>query len=126
LHGSGSLFSPNITPWAAAFYMGASMSITAFPMLARILHEKGLIKTKLWTLVLAAGSIDDAIAWCLLALVLASIKSSINIAVIAIGGTLIYVLFMWFVGRRAFLDWILKTEKENEQISPSFYGITGI
>ena len=37
LYGGGDLFSPTITPWAAALYMGASMSITAFPMLARIL-----------------------------------------------------------------------------------------
>ncbi len=51
-------------------------------------------------MVLAAGSLDDAVAWCLLALVLASIQSSLNIAVLAIGGTLLYVLFMWFVGRR--------------------------
>ncbi|NUN65121.1 cation:proton antiporter [Pseudanabaena biceps] len=108
LHGGGGLFSPNITIWAAALYMGASMSITAFPMLARILQERGLIKTQLGTLVLAAGSLDDAIAWCLLALVLASIKSSINIAVIAIGGTFLYVLFMWFLGRpilRIFSRW---------------------
>jgi len=90
LYSGSGLFSPTITPWAAALYMGASMSITAFPLLARILHERGLIKTKLGTLVLAAGSLDDAIAWCLLALVLASIKSSINVAIIAIGGIFSY------------------------------------
>ncbi len=100
LYGSGNLFGAKVTPWAAALYLGASMSITAFPMLARILHEKGLTKTRFGTLVLAAGSLDDAVAWCLLALVLASIQSSLNIAILAIGGTLVYVLFMWFVGRR--------------------------
>ncbi|WP_055074026.1 cation:proton antiporter [Pseudanabaena sp. 'Roaring Creek'] len=114
LHDGGSLFSPTTTPWAAALYMGASMSITAFPMLARILHERGLIKTKLGTLVLAAGSLDDAIAWCLLALVLASIKSSINVAIIAIGGTLAYVLFMWFVGRRILRVFSYWTRRDGE------------
>ncbi|MBD2179084.1 cation:proton antiporter [Pseudanabaena sp. FACHB-1998] len=114
LFGGGDLFSPNITPWAAALYMGASMSITAFPMLARILQEKGLIKTQLGTLVLAAGSLDDAVAWCLLALVLASIKSSINVAIIAIGGTLLYVMFMWFAGRRLLRFFSYWTRRDGE------------
>jgi len=114
LHSGGELFNPNITPWAAALFMGASMSITAFPMLARILQERGLIKTQLGTLVLAAGSLDDAVAWCLLALVLASIKSSISIAVIAIGGTLAYVLFMWFVGRRILRIFSYWTRRDGE------------
>jgi Kef-type K+ transport system membrane component KefB len=114
LHSGGELFNPNITPWAAALFMGASMSITAFPMLARILHERGLIKTQLGTLVLAAGSLDDAVAWCLLALVLASIKSSISIAVIAIGGTLAYVIFMWFVGRRILRIFSYWTRRDGE------------
>lgn len=114
LYGGGELFNRNITPWAAALYMGASMSITAFPMLARILHERGLMKTKLGTLVLAAGSLDDAVAWCLLALVLASIKSSINVAIIAIGGTLAYVLFMWFAGRRILRIFSYWTRRDGE------------
>jgi len=114
LYGGGELFNPTITPWAAALYMGASMSITAFPMLARILHERGLMKTNLGTLVLAAGSLDDAIAWCLLALVLASIKSSINVAIIAIGGTLAYVLFMWFAGRRILRIFSYWTRRDGE------------
>jgi Kef-type K+ transport system membrane component KefB len=114
LYSGGELFNPNITPWAAALYMGASMSITAFPMLARILQERGLIKTQLGTLVLAAGSLDDAVAWCLLALVLASIKSSINVAIIAIGGTLAYVLFMWFLGRRILRIFSYWTRRDGE------------
>jgi Kef-type K+ transport system membrane component KefB len=113
LHGQD-LFNQNVTPWAAALYMGASMSITAFPMLARILQERGLIKTKLGALVLAAGSLDDAIAWCLLALVLASIKSSINVAIIAIGGTLAYVLFMWFFGQRILRIFSYWTRRDGE------------
>ncbi len=114
LYSGGELFNPNITPWAAALYMGASMSITAFPMLARILQETGLIKTKLGTLVLAAGALDDAISWCLLALVLASIKNSINVALIAIGGTCLYVVFMWLVGRRILRFFAYWTRRDGE------------
>ncbi|MFH7025173.1 MAG: cation:proton antiporter [Heteroscytonema crispum UTEX LB 1556] len=101
LYGQANLFKPGVTPWAAALYLGASMSITAFPMLARMLHDSGIAKTSFGTLALAAGSIDDATAWCLLAVVLASIKASANIAAFAIGGGIGYVLLMIFVGRPA-------------------------
>ena len=66
LYENGELFKPGIARWAAALYLGASMSITAFPMLARMLYERGIAKTSFGTLALAAGSIDDATAWCLL------------------------------------------------------------
>jgi Kef-type K+ transport system membrane component KefB len=102
LYGSGNFFKPGVTLWAAALFLGASMTITAFPMLARIIYERGLAKTRLGTLALAAASLDDGIAWCLLAIVLASLKNSVSIATLAIGGGLGYVLFMIFVGRPVF------------------------
>src|SRR6478752_7329446 len=52
-------------------FIGAAISVTAFPVLARIIHERGLTGTTLGTLVLAAGAIDYAVAWCVLAVVLA-------------------------------------------------------
>jgi Kef-type K+ transport system membrane component KefB len=98
LYRNADLFSSKITALSAALYLGASMSITAFPMLARMLYERKLTKTRMGTLALAAGSMDDAIAWCLLAIVLASFKNSPNIAAMAIGGGFAYVLFQIFVG----------------------------
>jgi Kef-type K+ transport system membrane component KefB len=56
----------------AMLFLGASMCITAFPMLARIIHFKGLTGTLMGTVAIGAGAIDDAMAWCLLAVVLAS------------------------------------------------------
>src|SRR5262245_20025624 len=79
-------FNKDVAGWEAMIYMGASMSITAFPMLARIIYERGLTGTSLGTLALAAASLDDASAWCLLAIVLASFQSNARIAVMAIGG----------------------------------------
>ncbi|BAY06980.1 cation:proton antiporter domain-containing protein [Calothrix sp. NIES-2098] len=101
LYGKGDLFKSGVTPWAAALYLGASMSITAFPMLARMLYERGIAKTTFGTLALAAGSIDDATAWCLLAIVLASLNANTSIAALAIGGGIGYVIFTIFVGRPA-------------------------
>ncbi len=100
LQGRGDLFKQGIGSSEAALYLGASMSITAFPMLARMLYERGIAKTRFGTLALAAGSMDDATAWCLLAIVLTSLQSDPNIAAFAIGGGLAYVLFTIFVGRR--------------------------
>ncbi|MGW7519997.1 cation:proton antiporter [Streptomyces sp. NPDC054796] len=50
-----------------AFFVGSALSITAFPMLARILYERGLQHSRLGKLSLVAASMDDAAAWCLLA-----------------------------------------------------------
>jgi len=69
------------------------MSITAFPMLARIIFEQGLSKTSIGTLALAAGSMDDAAAWCVLAIVLASFQNDPSIAIYAIAGGAGFGLF---------------------------------
>lgn len=99
LQGRGDLFKPGVSSGEAALYLGASMSITAFPMLARMLYERGIARTSFGTLALAAGSIDDATAWCLLAIVLASLQKSAGIAALAIGGGIGYVLVTIFAGR---------------------------
>ncbi|MFN6572719.1 cation:proton antiporter [Dendronalium sp. ChiSLP03b] len=112
LYGKAELFKEGVTPWAAALYLGASMSITAFPMLARMLYERGIAKTRFGTLALAAGSIDDATAWCLLAIVLASLKANASIAALAIGGGIGYVLLSVFVGRSALSIFTRMTKRE--------------
>jgi Kef-type K+ transport system membrane component KefB len=62
LHGDMGLFGSNVAAWQAMLFLGAAMSVTAFPVLSRIIHERGLTGTSLGTLALAAGSIDDAVA----------------------------------------------------------------
>jgi Kef-type K+ transport system membrane component KefB len=92
------LFSPTATRFDATLFMGAAIAITAFPMLARIIHERGLSQTALGTLSLSAGAIDDAAAWCVLAVVLASFGSAgPGIAYLAIFGGLAFALFMVLV-----------------------------
>jgi K+:H+ antiporter len=80
-------------------FLGAAMSITAFPMLARIIYERGLTGTSLGALALAAGSIDDAAAWCILAIVLASFSGDSRIALVAIGGGITYAAFVLLIGK---------------------------
>lgn len=93
------LFSAETSSWEAMLFLGAAMSITAFPMLARIIRERGLTGTGVGTLAIAAGSIDDAAAWCILAAVLASFAGSPAIALLAVGGGVAYALAVAFGAR---------------------------
>lgn len=102
------LFTEKTEVYQAGLFLGAAIAITAFPMLARIIYERGLSGTSLGTLALAAGAIDDAAAWCVLAIVLASfgggdasfLGMSVNPAVLAIAGGVIYAVFMLTGGKR--------------------------
>src|SRR6185312_9196886 len=62
------LLSPNVRYLPFALFMGVSMSITAFPVLARILIERRMLKKPVGALSLASAAIDDVTAWGLLAL----------------------------------------------------------
>src|SRR5262245_16009568 len=91
-HANGTMFRETVSLGQAVLYLGAAMSITAFPVLARIVHERGLSGTSLGALVLAAGSVNDAVAWCILAVVLASFGNAPLSALAAIGGGIVYTL----------------------------------
>ena len=75
------------------------MCITAFPMLARIISFKKLTGTTMGTVALGAGAIDDATAWCLLAVVLASFDRNWQQAMLNIGGGAGYVIVTLLVVR---------------------------
>lgn len=112
------IFTPHISSLNGALYLGAAMSITAFPMLARLLYEKQIIHTSMGTLALAAGAFDDAVAWVMLAVVLALAKSDPLYVYLALGGGSLYVIAMLTIGRRwlAFLgDW---TDREGSVTQP--------
>ena len=93
-------FAQGVSTGERILFFGAAMSITAFPVLARIIDERGITGTSLGTLALAAGSMDDAAAWCILALVLAIFKANVIIALYAVGGGVVYALGVLTVGKR--------------------------
>lgn len=77
-----------------ALFMGIAMSITAFPVLARILKERGLTRSPLGVLAITCAAADDVTAWCLLAIVIAIAKAgSIASALFTIGLAISYILF---------------------------------
>jgi Kef-type K+ transport system membrane component KefB len=121
------IFTPKVRYYEGALFLGAAIAITAFPMLARIISERGLSGTPLGTLTLAAGAIDDAAAWCVLAIVLASFGASqplqiggisIGAEVIAIGGSIIYGLLMLTVGKKLLAGLGRKAERDGEVSHP--------
>jgi len=59
-------------------FMGAAMSVTAFPVLARILTERDMLGTRLGTLTIACAAVDDVTAWCILATIIAVVRSKLN------------------------------------------------
>ncbi|MDP1746186.1 MAG: cation:proton antiporter [Bacteroidota bacterium] len=89
-------FAPaNITFLSFSLFMGIAMSITAFPVLARIIQERGMTKTKVGTIAITCAAADDITAWCILASVIAIVKagsfaSSLFTIALAIG----YVIVM--------------------------------
>ena len=94
------LFADGISQFNATLFMGACIALTAFPMLARIINERGLSNTSLGTLTLTAGAFDDAVSWCVLAVVLATFGAGPGVAVIAIVGGVGYAIFVLLFGRR--------------------------
>jgi Kef-type K+ transport system membrane component KefB len=88
---------PGISFLEFSLFMGIAMSITAFPVLARIIQERGLTKTNLGIMAITCAAADDVTAWCLLAAVVALVKAgSFLSAVFTIVLAIVYVLFMIF------------------------------
>ena len=112
LLGGGEFFGEGVNLGMAMMFLGASIAITAFPMLARIIFEKGLTGTSLGTLALACGATSDAISWCILAVVLAVYKNSPMLAVIAIGGGVLYTVVVLTIGKRALAPMGAKAEQQ--------------
>ena len=120
---SGGLFTAGVDQFQATLFMGAAIAITAFPMLARIIHERGLSETRLGTLSLSAGAIDDAAAWTVLAIVLASLGAGPTVAIKAIIGGGLLAMFILLAGPRLLAPLGRVAEREGK-VSQSLLGVT--
>ncbi|WP_348800002.1 cation:proton antiporter domain-containing protein [Flavobacterium adhaerens] len=92
-------FAPEGTNFLSfSLFMGIAMSITAFPVLARIVQERGMHKTKLGAIVITCAAADDITAWCLLAVVIAIVKAgTFESSMYIISLAAIYVLLMIYL-----------------------------
>ncbi len=107
-----------------ALFMGAAMSITAFPVLARILTERDLLGSRLGTIAIACAAVDDVTGWCILAYIVVLIRSAHNTTSIwvTVGGILGFALIMIY-GVRRLLRRYQTIYRERGQISENLMAL---
>ena len=86
-----------------ALFIGAAMSVTAFPVLARILTERNLLRSKVGAITIACAAVDDVTAWCILAAVVALVRATSvqELIFFTLGGSLLYIAAMFLLVRPA-------------------------
>jgi Kef-type K+ transport system membrane component KefB len=109
----GRLAAPGASFTAFALFLGIAMSITAFPVLARIIEERGLSRTALGSTAITCAAVDDVTAWSLLALVVAAVQAGeLAAAGLTIGLVAAFVAVMLFLVKPRLARW-LETAKGN-------------
>lgn len=88
-----------------ALFLGVAMSITAFPVLARILTDYRLTRTHLGVIALSCAAVDDVTAWCLLAFVVGVAKAQVGQGLFVVIGALVFIALILLVARPA-LRWV--------------------
>lgn len=107
---------PGVGRPAFAAFFAVAMSVTAFPVLARIVAERRLQKTPLGIMALTCAAIDDASAWCLLAIVASLAGSRAGEGLVTLGLTVVYVVFMLAVVRPLLARLVDRAESPREAI----------
>src|SRR6266513_574356 len=101
------LAQPGASFLAFALFMGISMSITAFPVLVRILQDRGIFKTSLGITATACAAVDDVTAWSMLAVVVAIARAtSVGGAAFNLGLVLVFIALMLFVIKPKLPSWL--------------------
>ncbi len=91
---------PGVAFLPFALFLGTAMSVTAFPVLARILTERGLMQSRVGAIAIACAAVDDVTAWCLLAIVVAIAHAhGASDALWTVGLAAVFSVFMLFVAR---------------------------
>ena len=106
-----------------ALFMGIAMSIAAFPVMARIIHERGINKSHIGPTIITCAAIDDITAWCLLASVIAIAKAgsmTSSLFVILLATLYIFVMFKIV---RPFLQRIADMQTSKHIINKSIIGV---
>ena len=108
-----------------ALFLGVAMSITAFPVLARILTDQKLDQTDLGVIALSCAATDDVTAWCLLAFVVGVAKAQIGNAVLVAVATIVFITIMFLVVRPLLIRWIAWAEPRgiDQKATPIFLAL---
>jgi Kef-type K+ transport system membrane component KefB len=108
------LSSSHVTFTSFALFMGVAMSITAFPVLARILTDYHMTRTRLGVMALGCAAIDDVTAWCMLAFAVGVAKAQMSQGLFVVIGALVFIAFMLLLGR-PILEWLIWRWKGDPQ-----------
>jgi Kef-type K+ transport system membrane component KefB len=114
---------PGISFVVFAMFSGLSLSVTAFPVLARIVTDCGLQNNRLGTIALGCAAIDDVTAWCLLALMEGVARARTGAAFSTIGFTLVYVCVVFGIVRPMVLR-VCARQDERAQLSPTLVAVS--
>lgn len=100
--------SEDVSAPAFALFIGAAMSITAFPVLARILKERGLTNSRLGVIAIASAAVNDVTAWCILAVTMILIHPELSGALLwwNMGALVLYTAFMLLAVRPLLARWV--------------------
>ncbi len=107
------LSSSDVSFTAFALFLAMSLSVTAFPVLARILTDRRMNQTELGAMALACAATDDVSAWCLLALVVGVTNSHVAGALVVAVLTVGYIALMFFVVRPIVVNILARRDRQN-------------
>ncbi len=97
---------PGVAFTPFSLFLGTAMSVTAFPVLARILAERGLTQSRVGAIALACAAVDDVSAWCLLAFVVAIARAgALSDALLTVGLSAAFTLLLLLVVRPMLRRW---------------------
>lgn len=120
-------FAPaNISFLAFALFMGIAMSITAFPVLARIIRERGITQTKLGVMALTCAASDDVTAWCILAVLIAIIKAGSSVSALFTIAMVGFYIVLMLVLIRPILQKIYLRYEKNKTLSKAMMAVVFI
>lgn len=109
---------PGGHPFAGHLFLGTAMAITAFPVLARILKDRGLLSQPLGQLVITCAAVDDLLSWVLLAAVVSLSRASTLVGALpALGWTSLWALVV-LVGLRPAMAWLERDVRQHQQLRP--------
>jgi Kef-type K+ transport system membrane component KefB len=99
-----------------SLFLGVASSITAFPVLARILADQKLENTPVGTVALSCAAADDVTAWCLLALVVGVAEENIGKATFVIAGAAAFIILMLFIARPAMAKYTEHLDRDEKKL----------
>jgi len=110
---------------AFALFIGVAMSVTAFPVLARILTDTKMQTSRMGVLALACAAVDDVTAWCLLALVVGVARAQPGRVLLTVGAAMTFILFVLVIARRGAV-WLVRRQMSQGRTTQQMFAIVSV